>query len=551
MIVWRPVPVTADGEVVTADGEVVYVLEPVDIPDASRTTVTKIKGLVRVPIPSYVAGLFQDVGPLREAAGTIVSGRNFVPTPAGTQMVRGGSRVVLTLHNGSSNEISHALLGEPFSPCGGLLIGWDDALNKHYAYRVTEDMAFYTGTEATSRTDLTAAPSTEWDNGSTPARPVMAELWEKMFLCDAIETYGSRNTLLSIAADGTVVQPAFQFGAGPAAALRPYCLEEYNGVLFIAGYGAEDDTDRPEYLRHSFLGRSPDDTTGGAEGFEINSWNIIGAIGQRITALRKGRGLLLVAKANELHRVSGFGRAYPGWQYQVEGVQNTLGLGVANPRALTFVSGGAGDMWFGVGAQGPFRTDGFTVESLVGPRQRGWRGIDRLEAAWVRYHPQRRVVLFGLHPTQNRTGRSASYPWTIWVWDLDRERWATDWDNDADYHYGFGLATTTGDGPTAAPSAPATSSQTTGGWTADWTNGDADADTELWLRDITAGGAFTLYDGAIAPGVATLAVTGQLPRHQFEWRVRHSLNGALSEFSAATSALTLLAAPTLASSGTP
>lgn len=497
-----------------------------------------------IPVPGWVSGVVQDAEPGVLAPGTLVEGRNLVPTPAGRLRTRGGTRVAQTLHDDQATpaEISHVLALRPFTGVGALAIGWADAVDKHFAWRLEQDMAFATGSEATSRHDLTSVSS--WANASAPGRPVMAEVFEKMYLADATETYGNRNTLVSIANDGTVTKPQFAFGAGAAAAVYPYCLEEYNGVLFIAGYGTEDagDGDRPEYLRHSFLGRSPD----AANGFDIDAWNLIGSKGQRITALRKGRGLLLVSKANEFYRVSGFGRAYAGWQYAVEAVDNPLGLGAANPNCLIYAEGS----WWGVGDQGPFRTDGFRVDSLVGPRLRDWNGIDRPTEAWVSWHPERRLVLFGLHPTEASAGRSATYPWKVWAWDVDRQVWQPDWTMGADLFFASAVeavssATAAGSAaPSAPPSAPVTSGETTTGYTASWTNGDAAAETEFWEKE-GSGGTWTLID-VIAAGTATYAQTGRTNHTQYYWKVRHRKNGIASDYTAETSAQTLIAAPGLA-----
>src|SRR5207247_420385 len=114
----------------------------------------------------------------------------------------------------------------------------------------------------------------------------------------------------------------------------------------IAGYGDEETAggDRPETVRHSYLGKAPD----ASDGFDKDAYELVGAKGDRVTAMRKGRGLLLCAKPNELYRISGFGRAYPGWQYATEGVHNTAGFGVENPLALDHAAG----CWYGVGRQG-------------------------------------------------------------------------------------------------------------------------------------------------------------------------------------------------------
>ncbi len=503
-------------------------------------------GVAPREVPGWVQGFVEDAEPGTLAPGTIADGENLVPTPAGRLRTRGGSRIMLTLTDASANEISHVCAIIPFTAIGGLLVGWSNGEDKHYAWRVDSDMAFITN-EATARKDLTTAPSTTWDFGvdnTVPARPVMAEVWEKMFIADASTAIGTRNQLLGFDNAGTVTAPAFTFGSGQDSALYPFCLEEYNGVLFIAGYGTEDagDLDRPEFLRHSFLGKSPD----AADGFHADAWNLIGSKGQRITALRKGRSILLVAKENEFYRVSGFGRAFAGWQYQVERVENTQGLGITNPKALIFAQG----WWWGVSATGPIRTDGFTVESLVGPRKPSWRGIDNTAESWVAYHPERDLILFGLHPTETESGRSATFPWVVWVWDRQRSVWAPNLKFGADLFHASALTTTTSTGvggtPSAPPSSPVTSAETTSGYTASWTNGDATAETEVWEKDPDTG-TWALVT-VVAAGTATYAQTGLLNHLEYFWRVRHRKSGVPSawDVEAGTSAQTLISPPSLA-----
>ena len=486
----------------------------------------------------WVGGLVQDAEPNVLPIGSIEAGENLVALPAGHQETRGGSRILLTLHddNGTPAELTHVCLVYPFTPVGCVAVGWSDGQNKHYAYRITSDGAFSTGTEATSRTSLTAAPSTTWNNGSLPARPVAAELFEKLFLADATLVQASRNEFLSFDSTGTVLRPQFAFAGGAAASPLFYCLEEYNGVLFGAGYGDEGGKDRPEIVRHSFLARSPDDVTASAEGFDPDAYNLLGAKGQRVTALRKGKGLLLAAKDNEFYRISGFGRAYPGWQYQVDTVDNTAGLGVANPHALAYAEG----FWYGIGTRGPLRTDGFTVESLAGPRQRGWRGIDNVASAFVSFHPERRVVLFGVHPTEASTGRSATYPWVKWVWDLERSVWQTDWKFGVDFFMVHAVPTSTSVGPTAPPLTPVTSLPTESGYTASWTNGDATAPTEIWEKEGSSG-TWALV-ASIAAGTATYARTGRTHHTQYYWKVRHNKSGVTTGYSAEASAQTSIRA---------
>ncbi len=488
-------------------------------------------------VPGWVQGLVEAAEPGTLAPGTIAEGKNFVPTPAGQQRTRGGSRIMLTLKddNGTPAELDHVCAIIPFTAVGGLVIGYSNTENKHYAYRVDSDMD-YVPNEASAIHDLTGTTTTSWNNSSTPARPVMAEVWEKMFLCDATTTFADRNILLSITNSGTVAEQKFQFSGGTTTVPSPFCLEEYNGHLFIAGYGDEGSKDRPEYLRHSFLGKDP----GASDGFDALAFNLIGSKGQRITALRKGRGLLLVAKEDEFYRVSGFGKANVGWQFQVEPVDNTQGLGITNPKALIFAEG----LWWGVSSQGPIRTDGFSVDLLVGPRKPSWRGINKTEEAWVAYHPERRLVLFGFHPTEAESGRSTTFPWRVWAWDTLRSVWQPDHEFGADIFHASALTTSSAEGPDAAPSSPVTSSETAIGYVASWTNGDATSQTEFWEKDPVTG--TWALDTVFAAGTSTTGtLTGRTNHSAYRWRVRHTKNSILSawDVEAGTLADTLLAVP--------
>ena len=144
-------------------------------------------------------------------------------------------------------------------------------------------------------------------------------------------------------------------------------------------------------------------------------------------------------------------------------------------------------------------------------------------------------MVFGLHPNESRSGRSDTYPWIMWVWDVDRDVWTTDWDPNTDFMLGGALAATTGDGPGAPPSSPSASSVGTGGFTAGWTNGDAAALTEYWERDVTLGEAFVAVDTAIAAGTASKVRASLASGHEYEWKVRHRKNGIWSEFASTVS----------------
>jgi len=384
--------------------------------------------------------------------GILASALNFMPTPAGKLAVRGGTSLQRSFTDGSSNPISRMLTLAPYTPTGAVVAGFSSALSKHYLWRLTSDMAFYTGVEATSRIDLTAAPSTAW-SVAAEARPVMAELFEKMFICDANATAGSRHTLLAVDSTGVVQEPQFNISGG-LASLRPYCLEEFNNVLFVAGYDSNAAPNAPEMVRHSFLGRDPASATG----FDADAYNIIGAKGQRVTAMRKGKNLLLVSKSNELYRVTGAGRGRAGWQYAVDRVSSSLGLGASNPLALTF----ADPYWYGIGFSGPFRTNGFTIEAMVLPRRLSWNSVTNVDKAFVAHHPDRQVIVFGVNRTPAPAGYSTTYPYEFWIWDIVREAWVSDMRVSAGIFYMAGITTVTAQAPAAVPGLPAVTDSAAG-----------------------------------------------------------------------------------------
>jgi hypothetical protein len=464
-----------------------------------------------------------------DLAGVVEEAENFFATEAGRLDVRGGTRIKVSLDDGAGNFMTSVPGGIAYTPIGVLLIGHKTTGGgKHYTFLYPSDLA-----ALTTRTDIGGVASSY--NSTTPIIPSLAELWEKGWLCDSTIAYASRKTLVSVNSTGTIVQPTFQFAAGPAAALKPYCLAVHNGVLLIAGYGDEAAGDAPATLRHSFLGRDP----GAANGFDKDAWNIIGAKGQRITALAGGTHSTLVAKEHELYLLTGAGRAVEGWQYQVRPITQTTQTeyaGVANPLAVCFSDG----YWYGVGASGPFRTDGVTVEMMVGARRQSWEHIVSLDRAYVAIHPDRRHVLFGL------VEAGSTFPNVIWTWDIQREQWG------ADQRFLFpttamrAVRITAVQAPTAIPTALAFThtSATTTSIAGTFTPGDATAQTEVWI-DLGAG--FVLSE-TLAPAVATFTVSvvggaALEPAHSYPVKLRHIKSGITSDFTAQVLGYTRLEQP--------
>jgi len=474
----------------------------------------------------YCGGIEENAPPIAADAaggqGTLDSATNFFATGVGKLAVRGGSQVKQTL--ASANKVLYL---RPFTPVGAIAVAHTDISTKHKLWRLTTDVAFFTGTEATSTHDLS------WDK-ATPARPVGAELYEKMFIADATVDYSARKGLVCVDGAGTVTPVAFDFGGG-SETLKPYVCEEFNNHLFIAGYENKTlSADAPATIRHSYLGVSPE----AVGGFDTLAYLYCGAKGQRVTGMKKGRGLMLVAKNNELYRITGFGIAKPGWTFAIEMVQTTQGLGVSNPYALCYAAGSAGGpgYWYGIGEAGPFRSDGFSAEFLGLPRAASWNKITNLAYAWVIYHPDRNVVLFGMNQTPVPAGRSVTYPTVAWIWDCQRERWISDIAMSADMTYASAIpSVTTTFSPSTAPTSLAFTHFSAGLTTvaATWTNGDATASTEIWVRDINSGGTSALWSTA-APAATSATITGLVAGTNYAVKIRHIKSGIGTAYAQAT-----------------
>jgi hypothetical protein len=481
--------------------------------------------------------------------GTVDSAVNLVSTPAGRLAIRRGSRVKQTPHTAASALVQRVLGAWPYSQLGAVAIAHSlsGGTPETNLYRLTSDLGYSTGTEATSRHALS------WPTNTTDVpRPVVVELFENLYIVDAHTDFALRNALQKVNALGVVTSPTHNLDGISAAAIKAYCAAEYNGVLFLAGYDSSSGGEEKAMLRHSFLGVDP----AAANGFDKDAYALIGAKGQRITAMAAGRQILLVAKANELYRITGTGRGLPGWQYTIQQVENTQGMGVSNPYALCFAEG----YWWGVGETGPFRTDGSSVEPLVSARLQVWRQVTNLRTAWVCYWPDRRLVKFGFNVTPADAGRSTTYPFVIWNWDIDNECWTGDEKYSVDIHFAQAIPTLTASpasvvvppppppppppGPSGTPStlASSTADSTTSQVRYTWTNGDATAQTELWFRNES--GASMLYS-VEAPGVTGKTIPVTDAGRIFFAKVRHTKDGLTSSFTGEVQSYTLLPTPFL------
>jgi hypothetical protein len=483
----------------------------------------RLKGARTKHVPSWTGPLIEDAEPdVIDGVGALDDGVNVMARTGGLREVRGGSSALLTLADVAGNAIDNVLGIFPYTATGIAVVAHSSAADKHYAYGLTDEPDFVTGTEATSRADM------GW-NIADPARPLGVELFEKLYVVDARITAARQGMAVLVYTGGawSLSIPVYDLdgsGAGTAV-LRAYSAEVFNGVLFVSGYDSETGGDAPHLVRHSLLGTDP----AAAGGFDSRAYAIIGAKGQRVQAMRSGRSVMLVAKDNELYQISGTGRGLPGWQYGIQQVTNAVGAGCTNPYALDHALG----YWYGMGRAGPWRSDGSSVESLLPPRRRSWRQLDLLELAFVRYHADRRQIWFGV-PQPSVSGY-VSAPNVAWIWDIDREQWDVNQRTGRSFHLVQGIAQSP-ELPAAPPSVVA-QSWSYGEANADglaymwgtFTAGDNFAETEVWGQ--VSGSAYALQ-ATLPAGVKRFRVVhgvGQEP-WILQVKLRHLRNGAYSEF---------------------
>ena len=487
----------------------------------------RIKGGARHHVPGWTGPLVEDAEPdTVEGAGALDDGLNMMAQSGRRRIVRGGSRVACTFAAVGGNAITNCWGPFRYTATGAVAVGHASAGSKHYAYALTDQLAFMGATEALSRGDLS------W-NSATAARPLAVELFEKVYFVDATESSSRQGLSVGVWSSGawTVSQPTYDLDAsgGSPGVLRAYSAEVFNGVVFVSGYdneSAPSSGNAPHMLRHSLLATDPSASTG----FDPNAYLILGAKGQYVRALKSGRTVLMAAKDSELYTISGSGRSLPGWQYQVQQVSNSLGAGCTNPYAIDHAYG----MWYGIGRVGPWRSDGSSVELLRAGRDRSWGRVQNLQLATVTAHPDRRQVWFGFHEV-GRSGYETA-PCTFWVWDIEREQWDVSQRTNRSYSFVGTVLQGATVAPSGAPGAPVQDmTDDAFGFSAievTFTPADASAVTELWYRPASGGAAVPAT--TVTEGVSRGQITGLSAATTYYVKACHNRGGVRSDFSSET-----------------
>lgn len=497
---------------------------------------TRIDG-TRLDVQGWAGGVREDIEPRAwsRGAGVLDDALNLVPVGGDRLAVRGGSRLEVAF---AEQAISQVLGIFPFSPVGAVVIAFSAQNDRHYAYALKDTMRFALPSGTPTETGSRASLGTGWET-ATPGRPQAVELFETLYVVDTALT--ARRPMVTIKVIGNALvcaTPSYNLDGigGNDAPQRPGVISVFNSHLFVAGYDSEAANLAPHMVRHSFLGRDPSTATG----FDPEAYTILGAQGQPVRALCPGNTILLAAKENELYRITGSGRGVEGWQFPFAQLNNSQGFGVTNPYALAQYNG----TWYGCGRAGPFRTDGSSVDSLLGEkreRARSWARVGALETAFVVPHPDRQLILFGFYTTGDPS--RPTLPFSLWTWDIERERWQAPQQYPRTFHFVGAIATATGGGPSQQPSSPVQSflrgDYAFDSITGTFSSGDLTATTQVWARE--ADGVSYLVQ-TLPAGIQRFTIPAPTSRRLFI-RLRHAKGVTTGEFTGEVPCYTRILAP--------
>ena len=497
---------------------------------------TRIDG-ARLDIQGWAGGVREDIEPRAwsRGAGVLDDALNIVPVGGDRLAVRGGSRVQLAF---ALNGISQVLGVFPFSPVGAVAIAFSAANDRHYAYALTDTLTFALPNGSPTESGSSVSLGSGWETAA-PGRPQAVELFETLYVIDTATA--NRRPMVTIKLVGSALvctTPTYNLDGIPGndAPMRPGVISAFNSHIFIGGYDSEAANLAPHMVRHSFLGRDPSNV----DGFDPDAYSIFGAQGQPVRAMCPGNTILLAAKENELYRITGSGRGVEGWQFPYAQLNNSQGFGVTNPYALAQYNG----TWYGVGRAGPFRTDGSSVDGLLGEkreRARSWARVGALETAFVLAHPDRQLILFGFH--QSGSPQRPTLPFVLWTWDVERERWQAAQQYPRTFHFVGAIPTATGGGPSQQPSAPV-QLLTRGNYAFDsvtctFSAGDLTATTEVWARE--ANGISYLVQ-TLPAGIQRFTIPAPVSKRLFV-RLRHAKGITTGEFTGEVPCYTRILAP--------
>lgn len=339
-------------------------------------------------------------------------------------------------------------------------------------------------------------------------------------------------------------QPEFDFdgdGSSTTAAAFPSIVREYNNMVFMAGYGAESDVNRPEFLRFSYPGLVADYDAGGDAGdptetndpdvnpsawlFARDDYVMVGTRGVPIVALGSAKGRLLVAKPYETYLLYGTDRD----SFRLDLLDPERG--VVNPFAMVEAEGAV--YWWS--NNGPVRWVGSGVEDLAQKISPALHNIDPTKII-ATHDKKNHQVLFLYQELGSTKGPTAwlgfDYRRGVWINSEIGASLEVDYIGFTRYTKDQVERTQDAAPPLGAPSNLLADGQSDTTVFLSWSPSDQSAKTKVYVKrsvDVNYSLVRTLQPG----GETRIMVSNLSPSTLYDWYVSHEKNDIPADSSVA------------------
>jgi len=490
------------------------------------------------PYGPFTKGVWDSGNPSVELAETLKRAENWVFTGRERMSIRPGVVAQMTLYDdqGSPAPITTVCCIQPFSD-GAIAIGYSSVTQKCYLYRLNATLTgWIKGSDGSAQSNTNAQPAAViWSSMGAAPDVLCAEGLGYLYIAN---TGASSSATLSWATyqwDGTYPATLVTYkangtynssGVGSVGTDVAYYLGviSFQSALWGWGYGtgAVASTGfRPELLSYS----SP------AFGIQFATDNF--TMGDRVRSQRErvvGAGVaaqsLYVGGVESMYRITGTGR--DSWtKIPVDG-----SFGFVGPKCMVTV----GSYLYWWSPRGPMRISGLVLTYGVPPRPEPL--YDPVYSLLQNYQNEAKVVAF-FDPDRDTVGwtydNGSGTIQTLATYDTQRGCFTgTDSNLGVPINCAgnvkaiFASTATPATGPQGPPTAPLTTNVTSSGATIQWTPGDLNAQTEISVA-LTSNGVYTVVT-TLAAGLSSYTFGGQSNGTQYEWRVRHFLNGGYSSY---------------------
>ena len=318
---------------------------------------------------------------------------------------------------------------------------------------------------------------------------------------------------------------------------------EYNSHLWATGYRHDDGSNNvtdDAIIRFSTIGLIQEieaDITNspGADEWWITDWRSVGDRAQKIVALGKAGGGLVVAKRRAAYLIQGIDR----YSWALEQVSGSVGA--VGPRAIDWIEEGLCFMWSEVG---PVVTDGNKVTKIGDDIKDLVQATQYAQSTAVAVSPDDNLVYFTLDK-----GTGSVEEWA--AFDYERDKWADgSWlltgTTNIVVNQMKRVSTDTLPGPAAAPTNLVATEVNEDRIDLTWDNGETGIGTTTQIYRVAGAGPADNGDtleGEVGAGVGSYTDDDLTSRTEYAHAVYHTRNGTESAVATESSVKTGLANP--------